>query len=83
MSGRELEYVNEAFSDNWIAPIGPHVDGFESDLCQYNDIGNACVLSSGTAGLHLALIILGITQGDEVLCSSFTFSATINPIIYQ
>lgn len=83
MSGKEAEYVSNAFETNWIAPLGPHVDGFEKQLQDYLGIGHAAALSSGTAALHLALIIAGIGAGDLVLCSSFTFSASANPIVYQ
>ena len=83
MSGREFEYVTEAFETNWIAPLGPHVDGFEKDLCEFTGSKNAAALSSGTSAIHLALIILGIKAGDEVICQSFTFSASANPIVYQ
>jgi dTDP-4-amino-4,6-dideoxygalactose transaminase len=83
MGGNELEYVKDAFSTNWIAPLGPHVDGFEAQLQNYLGIEHAAALSSGTAALHLALILAGIQQGDYVLCSSFTFSASANPIVYQ
>ncbi len=83
MSGKEFEYVTEAFDTNWIAPLGPHVDGFEKDLCNFTHSENAAALSSGTAAIHLALILLGVKQGDEVICQSFTFSASANPIIYQ
>lgn len=83
MSGREAEYVSHAFETNWIAPLGPHVDGFETQLQNYLGVGHAAALSSGTAALHLALIIAGIGPGDLVLCSSFTFSASANPIVYQ
>lgn len=83
MGGTEEKYVKEAFDSNWIAPLGPNVDGFETDLQQYVGIDNAAVLTSGTAAIHLALIILGIKTGDDVLVSSFTFSGSINPVIYQ
>jgi dTDP-4-amino-4,6-dideoxygalactose transaminase len=83
MGGMEFEYVKNAFETNWIAPLGPHVDGFEKDLQSYLNIENAAALSSGTSALHLALIIAGIKEGDLVLCSSFTFSASANPIVYQ
>ncbi|MFD1142140.1 DegT/DnrJ/EryC1/StrS family aminotransferase [Larkinella insperata] len=79
----ELQYVQEAFSSNWIAPLGPHVDGFEQELCAATETGYAAALSSGTAALHLALVLLGVGSGDEVLCQSFTFAASANPIIYQ
>lgn len=83
MSGKEFEYVSEAFDTNWIAPLGPHVDGFEKDLCEFIGSKNAAALSAGTAAIHLALIILGVKAGDEVICQSFTFSASANPIVYQ
>jgi len=84
MGGTEQAFVNEAFDTNWVAPLGPNVDGFEQDLQAYLG-GNkqVAVLSSGTASIHLALQLLGVTTGDEVLCQSFTFSASANPIIYQ
>src|SRR6187402_1034714 len=83
MSGKELEFVNEAFDTNWIAPLGPHVDGFEKDLSIYTGVKHAAALSAGTAAIHLALILLDVKAGDEVICQSFTFSASANPIIYQ
>lgn len=82
MGGTEIKYVHEAFETNWIAPLGPNVDGFEKSLCSYTGAKAASVLSSGTAAIHLALIMLGVGPGDEVMASSFTFSATINPITY-
>jgi dTDP-4-amino-4,6-dideoxygalactose transaminase len=83
MGGAELDFVQEAFESNWIAPLGPHVDGFEQDLAAYlgRDV-QVAALSSGTAALHLALIILGVGPGDEVICQSMTFSASANPIAY-
>lgn len=78
-----MKYVNEAFNTNWIAPLGPNVTSFENELADYLDIKHVAVLNSGTAAIHLALIILGVRAGDEVLASSFTFSATVNPIVYQ
>lgn len=83
MCGKEFENVKEAFETNWIAPLGPHVDGFEKDLVAYTKSGYAAALSSGTSAIHLSLIMLGVGQGDEVLCQSFTFSASANPIVYQ
>jgi len=80
--GYELKFVNDAFDSNWIAPLGPHVDGFEKEFAAYHGIPYAAALSSGTSALHLALITLGVSKGDEVLCSTFTFSATANAIIY-
>lgn len=84
MGGSEFLFLKNAFDSNWIAPLGPHVDGFESDIASYlgNDV-NVAALSSGTASLHLALIILGVKAGDEVICQSLTFSASANPIMYQ
>lgn len=82
MGGEEIKLVQEAFDTNWIAPIGPHVDAFEKELASYNGIDHCAVLSSGTAAIHLALVILGVGHGDEVLCSSFTFSGSCNPINY-
>lgn len=83
MGGEELKYVNDAFESNWIAPLGPHVNEFEKEVCNYIGIKHATALSSGTAAIHLALIILGVKAGDEVICQSFTFSASANPIVYQ
>ena len=83
MGGREEKYVKEAFETNWIAPLGPNVSGFENDLEIYLE-GNSHVacLSSGTAAIHLALVQLGVIRGDEVLCQTFTFCGSANPIIY-
>ncbi|MEW4924493.1 aminotransferase class I/II-fold pyridoxal phosphate-dependent enzyme [Algibacter sp. 2305UL17-15] len=83
MGGTERSFVEEAFNTNWIAPLGPNVDGFENDINNYLG-GNKHVaaLSSGTASIHLALELLNVTRGDEVLCQSFTFSASANPIMY-
>jgi dTDP-4-amino-4,6-dideoxygalactose transaminase len=84
MGGTEQSFVNEAFDTNWIAPLGPNVAGFEKDLESYLGSGNhVAALSSGTAALHLALILLGVGKGDEVICQSMTFSASANPIVYQ
>jgi dTDP-4-amino-4,6-dideoxygalactose transaminase len=82
MSGDEQKYIKEAFDQNWVAPLGPNVDGFEKEIGEYLSISNVAALSSGTSAIHLALIILNIQTGDEVLVSSFTFSATVNPIVY-
>ena len=82
MGGGEFNFVKEAFDTNWIAPLGPHVDGFEHDLEAFTGAKHAAALSSGTAALHLALIMLGVQAGDEVICQSFTFSASANPIAY-
>ncbi len=83
MGGTELNYIHEAFAQNWVAPLGPNVDNFEEDLKKYlNQNVAIAALSSGTAALHLALIILGVKKEDEVICQSFTFSASANPICY-
>jgi len=82
MGGSEQKYVNEAFETNWIAPLGPHVNGFEDDLVSFTGTKHAAALSSGTSAIHLALIMLGVGPGDEVICQSLTFSATANPIAY-
>lgn len=82
MSGNEEVYVREAFATNWIAPLGPHVDAFEREFGAVVGSTHAAALSSGSAGLHLALILAGVTTGDEVLVSTLTFSASVNPIIY-
>lgn len=84
MGGTEQKFVKEAFDANWVAPLGPNVNGFEEDIKKYlgNDVEIAA-LSSGTAALHLGLIILGVVAGDEVICQSMTFSASANPIRYQ
>lgn len=84
MGGGEQKYIQEAFDTNWIAPLGPNVIGFENDLESYlQSDKKVAVLSSGTSALHLALVLAGVTHGDEVLCQSFTFSASANPIVYQ
>jgi len=84
MGEHEFKFVKEAFETNWIAPLGPNVDGFEKDIEKYlkHDVF-VSALSSGTAALHLALILLGVSAGDEVICQSMTFSASANPIRYQ
>lgn len=83
LGGTEMNYIQEAFAANWIAPLGPNVDGLEQDLSRFLGHGYVAALSSGTAALHLALILSGVGPGDEVLCQSFTFSASANPIRYQ
>jgi len=84
MGGTELKYVHDAFESNWVAPLGPNVTGFEQDLENYlGDNVFVGALSSGTAALHLGLILLGVKAGDEVICQSMTFSASANPIVYQ
>lgn len=84
MGGQELKYIHDAFDHNWVAPLGPNIDGFERDLAEYVGEGvHVAVLSSGTAALHLAMIACGVEPGDEVICQSMTFSASANPIAYQ
>src|SRR3569623_2690928 len=84
MGSSERNFVRAAFDTNWVAPIGPNVNGFETDLSSFlNSDSKEAALSSGTAALHLALILLKNTKEDEVLCQSMTFSASANPILYQ
>jgi pyridoxal phosphate-dependent aminotransferase EpsN len=83
MSGLEEEYVADAFATNWVAPLGPHVDAFEREFAEAVGARHAAALSSGTAAIHLALILAGVGPGDEVLVSTLTFSASVNPILYQ
>lgn len=86
MGGNERKYVTEAFDTNWVAPLGPHVNGLEKDISNFLSPENAvhvAALSSGTAAIHLGLILLGVKAGDEVICQSMTFSASANPIAYQ
>lgn len=84
MGGNELKYIHEAFDANWVAPLGPNVNGFEEDLSTFlNQEVYVAALSAGTAALHLALIECGVSHGDEVICQSMTFSASANPIAYQ
>jgi dTDP-4-amino-4,6-dideoxygalactose transaminase len=81
-SGRELKYLKQALDSNLIAPLGPNVNEFEKEIAAYVGMKHASALSSGTAAIHLALILAGVSEGDEVIASSFTFSATVNPIKY-
>ncbi|BBO18552.1 aminotransferase class I/II-fold pyridoxal phosphate-dependent enzyme [Candidatus Brocadia pituitae] len=83
MGDKEFEFVKEAFETNWIAPVGPHVDMFEREFCEVTGARYAAAVSSGSAAIHLALILLGIQPDDEVICSTLTFAASANPIIYQ
>lgn len=88
MSGKEEEFIHEAFLTNWVVPLGPNVDGFENDLATWLGKKSASplhvvALSSGTAAIHLALVMLGVGPGDEVICQSFTFAASANPVVYQ
>lgn len=82
MSGHELTLVKEAFDSNWIAPLGPHVDAFEQELAEYLGVAGALAVNSGTAAIHLALRLVGVGPGDDVFCSSLTFVASANPILY-
>lgn len=82
MSGTELKYINEAFESNWIAPLGPNVNAFENELASYIGVKGAVAVNSGTAAIHLALILLNVQKGDTVFCSSLTFVASANPILY-
>lgn len=83
MSGHEEEFVKSAFDSNWITSRGPHVDAFEQEVADYAGVKGAVALSSGTAAIHLALKLVNVGQGDTVFCSTFTFIASANPIIYQ
>lgn len=83
MSGREKKYIEEAFDLNWIAPLGNNVVGFEKELAEYNNVKDVAVVSSGTAAIHLALRLLEVKPGDTVFCSSLTFVASANPILYE
>lgn len=83
MMGNELNYVKEAFETNWIAPLGPFVNKLEDEFKKYMNLDGACALSSGTAALHLSLKLAGVKEGDIVFCSSLTFAASANPIIYE
>ncbi|WP_416151799.1 DegT/DnrJ/EryC1/StrS family aminotransferase [Salipaludibacillus sp. HK11] len=82
MNGDEKKYVEEAFLSNWIAPVGPHIDAFESEFASYLGVKGAVAVSSGTAAIHLALSLLEIGRGDKVFCSTLTFVASANPILY-
>jgi dTDP-4-amino-4,6-dideoxygalactose transaminase len=83
MSGYELKYISEAFKTNWIAPNGPNIDAFELSLANFIRIKSVAVVNSGTSAIHLALILLGVKRGDEVIVSTLTFSGSVNPVIYQ
>jgi dTDP-4-amino-4,6-dideoxygalactose transaminase len=82
LGDEETAFVEDAFKTNWIAPLGPHVDGFEREVANYAGVGHAAALSSGTAAIHLALLLLGVQAGDTVFCSSLTFVGSCNPILY-
>ena len=83
MSGYEMEYIKEAFDTNWIAPLGPNVNAFETELAEYVGCRRALAVSSGTAAIHLALRLVGVEAGDVVFCSSLTFIGSVNPVLYQ
>ncbi len=83
LGGREREWIDKAFAEDWVLPLGPNVDEFESMLSHYLGVPNVVALSSGTAAIHLGLVMLDINPGDEVICQSFTFAASCNPICYQ
>ena len=83
MHGEEQEFIKEAFDTNWVAPLGPNVNAFEKELADYVGISHASALSAGTAAIHLALKVLGISQGDYVFVPTLTFSATCNPVVYE
>jgi pyridoxal phosphate-dependent aminotransferase EpsN len=82
LAGDELAFVQEAFATNWVAPVGPHIDAFEREFAQLTGCGHAVAVSSGSAALHLALLLAGVGRGDDVLVSSFTFAASANPVVY-
>lgn len=82
MSGEEIKFIQQAFADNWIAPAGPHLAEFEQRFCEYTGAKYAVALASGTAAIHLALLVLGVEAGSEVLVSTLTFAGSVNPIIY-
>lgn len=83
LGGTEQKYIDEAFADDWVVPLGPHVDEFEHRLERYLDAPAIVALSAGTAAIHLGLVLLGVGRGDEVICQSMTFAASCNPIVYQ
>ena len=83
LSGKEIKNIKDAFSSNWISSTGPYVKRFESDLAKYCRRASACVVQSGTSAIHLAIRLLGVSQGDTVICQSFTFIGSCNPVIYE
>ena len=84
MSGNEMKYIQEAFDTNWVVPLGPNVNAFENDLREFvGENKQVVALCSGTSAVHLALVDLGVTLGDEVICQSFTFCASSHPVTYQ
>ena len=82
LNGEEIDFIKDAIDSNWVAPLGPHVDAFESEVADYVGVKHAAALSSGTAALHLALVMLGVQKGDHVFCSDLTFVASANAIRY-
>ena len=83
MGGMEQKFVQEAFDTNWVAPLGPNVNEFEKELSEYVGIKSAAATVSGTSAIHMALKCVGVNAGDKVFCSSLTFAASCNPIIYE
>ena len=83
LSGRELEYIQDVIESNWVAPVGPHLARFEEMFCERIGVQQSLAVITGTAALHLALRHLQLNPGDEVVCSSFTFCASANPITYE
>jgi pyridoxal phosphate-dependent aminotransferase EpsN len=83
LGGDELEFIQDALASNWVAPLGPHVDAFEREVAELVGVAHAAALCSGTAALHLALKLLGVGPGDEVLCPTLTFVASANPVLYE
>lgn len=83
MSGEEQKYIQLAFDENYIAPAGSNINGFEKEIGEYIGIPHVAALTSGTSAIHMALVVMGITEGDIVLAPTFTFAACINPIVYQ
>src|SRR5690606_12441206 len=83
LTGHEQQYITEAFRDNWVAPVGPNIDAFEKEVADFIGAKDAVAVSSGTAAIHLALCLLNIHKGDIVFCSTLTFVASANPILYQ
>ena len=83
LGGNERKYIDKAFENDWVLPLGPNVDDFEHRLEKYLGADAVVALSAGTAAIHLGLVMLGVGPGDEVICQSFTFAASANPIIYQ
>src|SRR5690606_14228649 len=82
LSGEEIARVQQAFTDNWIAPMGPHLAEFEQQFCAYTGAKHAVALASGTAAIHLSLLAIGVQADDEVLVSTLTFAGSVNPILY-